>query len=1087
MRRRTTTRSFFVLLCSFLFVGAFAQDFVHLTGKVSDSTGAAIVGATITVPGTGFTTVTQKDGTYKLSVPTYAKNLLYSAIGYLANNVAFHGEEVLDVVLRTGSKDLDEVIVTGAYNSKQSLRSAAYNAQIVTGEQLNTIRQPDLNNALAGKVAGLQVRSQSAAKLGSQSAIRLRGATGFSTGTDNSPIYVVDGTILPNINNLDQDDIETLNVLQGPAAGALFGSQGANGAIVITTKKGKKNNGFGVSVNSGVQLDYVFNLPKYQNEYAGGSSDTLIQYTYASGQPSEWEALSGKYYPDYSDDASWGPKMEGQEYIPWYAWYAGTKYSYKTASLTPQPSNAKDFFNVGVTSNNSVSFNSSGEKLNFKMAYQNLYIKGMVPTQSTKRNNLDVVTSYDINYHFSVGANITYNNELLNGEITDSYANSTTGSFNSWFHRDLDMNIMKELQYLKTDDGVYASWNHQNPTSYDSDDPDYFYQGNYWYNPYTYLNNLSYVTNSDRFFGSAYFTYRVNKDLKFTATYRKQQNLTWTENKRSSDLAASGSQTGEVGYYYTANTNSNRRNIEFLGNYDKHINDFSISGLAGIDLFKYLYKDNYAYTNDGLSIDNLYTIGNSVSTATTGNTRTEEQYRAVFANVNLGYQNYIFLNATARNDWYSTLPEDDNSVFSKSIGGSFVFTHFTSNILPWLNYGKVRASLGEVPKALGTSSTTFGAYRYPGTEYSINSNKWNSNLLMYTSSALVDPDIKGAVSRTFEVGLDLSFLQDKVTLSSTFYQTWDKKIPYTVSINGASGYTSMLTNIGKIYRSGMEFSLGLQPLSLPNFSWSLRANWSPLIKNNVEEISDTYGIDQTGSLGTIWSTSTVALYQVKGKRWGQLIGGGKSYDASGNPIVNSDGTAYVNNSTYNYGSVLPNSTGGIQNGFTIYKNLILNVNIDWQLGGKFASLSEMWGTYSGLTARTAALNDKGYNVRDDVASGGGVHVKGVTSDGTAVDTYVDAQTYFHNLYGNYIMNDFVYDLTFVKLREVSLGYTFPVKKLGLDKVFRSATFSVVARNLWLLYDKTNGDFDPSEISEVYGEYSNLPGSRSLGFNLQLNF
>lgn len=1085
MNMRITLFLFLLLLNAALLP---AQDTKKvISGRVTDVDNAPLPGITVGIAGTGYGTVTKADGTFTLSVPTTAKSLIFRSIGLQTISIDITNQSNMTVTMKPSANDLSEIIVSGAYGTMQSKRSTSYNAQVVAGEQINTIRQPDFSNALAGKVAGVQVRSQSAAKLGANAVILLRGVSGFSNGDDNAPIYVVDGTIITNINTVNQDEIQDVSILQGPAAGALYGAQGANGAVVITLKKGSKGSGLGVQVNLGTQLDYVTNLPKYQDEYAGGSSDTLIQYHYRAGHPEGWKALDGKYYHDYADDASWGPRMTGQEYIPWYSWYEGTKYSYTTAKLTPQPNNAKNFFDVGLTSNNSISFSSNSDKVNFKMAYQNSYIKGIMPTQSQKRNNLNIATSYDISEHFSVSGNITYNTTLLNGEISDAYGSVSTGSFNQWFHRDLDMNIMKELQDLKTPSGVYASWNHLNPTSYNTNDPDIFYKSNYWYNPYTQLNNIDYRKNTDRYFGNISFTYHVNKDLKFTGTYRKQQSAEWQEYKRSTDLEISGGQTGQLGSYSTYNEYENRRNIELRGNYDKKFGDFSLNALAGIDLYKYVFKSNLAATNGGLSIKNLYALTNSVNTPTTTNSRFEEQYRALFGSLNLGYQNFLFLNGTIRRDYYSTLPPDNNSVFSKGAGASFVFTHFTEDALPWLNYGKIRGSWGEVPKALGTVSERFGAYRYPGSPFNIQANKWNGNLLMYNNISLVNPRIQGAVTRSFEAGLDLSFLKDRITLAATYFSSKDRNFPYTVTVNGASGYTTMLTNIGLIERSGLEFTLGLIPVSTKDLRWYLNANWSPLLKNDIVEISKEYNIKQTNLINTIWSGSFPSLYHVEGKRWGRLIGGGHKYNANGIPIVSEDGESYVNNSTYDYGSVLPGHTGGVQNTFTIKKNITVAFNLDWQIGGKFVSLSEVWGTYSGLTARTAGVNEKGIPKRDAVEKGGGVRIVGVKESGEAVDQYIDAHTYFSNEFNNYIFNSFVYDLSFVKLREVSIGYNIPLKAIGLQKAFNRANISLIARNLWLIYSKTNGDFDPSEISTVYGEIANLPGSRSFGANLTLNF
>ena len=1068
-----------LLLCSFM---AFSQ-LRTVTGKITDEKGDPIPFATVAVKGTKSATIADASGYFNIKIQS-GDVLVVSAQGSEKKEFTVGASDVLNISLAKSNNALQEVVVTGAYATKRTARSTSYNAQVVNSEQLNTIRQTNLNNALAGKVSGMQIRSQSAAALGRTGSVRLRGEAGLGGG--EGIIYIVDGTILPNSNDINVDDIEDVTVLQGPAAAAQFGSQGANGAIVITTKKAKRNQkGIGVDVNLGAQWDKVYILPNYQNSYAGGNTYDMFKYTWQPGQPDEWKALDGKYYPDYSDDASWGPRMVGQEYIPWYAWYGGTKYSYKTALLNPQPDNARDYFETGVILNNSDSFSKATDLMNVRFSYGNIDVQGMLPTTTLKKNTFNFNGTFDINPHLVFGANVNYVTQNTKGEFDDGYSNQSTGSFNQWFHRDMDMNILKELKDLRTPEGIWASWNHNNPTVYDPSNPRSFYAGNYWYNFYTWFDLVKPVSQTDRLYGDLSLTYKFNNDLRVRATYRKNQNTTWFETKYSSDLAVSGTQTtGNCpeckGYYGTGESYSNRDNLEFLATYTKKINDFNLNVNVGSDFFRALGKSNTANTNNGLNVPNLFTISNSKDNPTVGNGRVEEKYRAVYGIGSVGYKNFLFADFTLRNDWFSTLPEDNNDVLSKSVGASFVF----SDLLKWdvLSYGKVRASWGEIPQALGTDATSFGAYRYPGFLYGVGANQWNGNFLMSTPDQLVDSAIHGAVKRQKEIGADLKFLKNRIGISVTYWDGTEKDIPRAVTINGASGFTSKLINTGEITKKGIDLQFNARPIWMNNLKWELNATWGRLLENKVVKIAE--GTDRITIEG-LWGSTGPTLVHAEGHEWGQIYGNGIKR-VNGQPVLNSSGF-YENDPAVYYGNVLPKYTGGIQNGFEIYKNFLVNVNIDYQVGGKFFSLSDMWGSYSGLTARTATYNDKGNPIRDPVADGGGMHVSGVDKDGKPVDYYVDAQEYYHNLFNNKTFDEFVYDLTFIKVREVSIGYNLPLSKIGnVSRWMNRATFSLVARNPLLIYAETN-DFDPSEISNLSGEAGQFPGSRGFGFNLKVGF
>jgi TonB-linked SusC/RagA family outer membrane protein len=1058
-----------------------------ITGTISSSIAGegAIPGVTVQVKGTTIATATDANGKYSLTVPQDATTLLFTYIGMKPLEVQISGRTVIDGKMESDILGLQEIVVTSGYGIRRAPKSSSALNQVVSGDKLNEVRQTNVNNALAGKVSGIQFRGQSAAKLGSTGEIRLRGANGFSS-SGGGVLYVVDGTVLPNSGDLNMDDIEDISVLSGPSASAILGSQGANGAIIITTKKAKVSGGkaMGVELNSGFVASHVYILPNYQNDYAGGGDYNLTKYTYRPGiDPVEWQPLDGKYYHDYSDDASWGPRMAGQEYIPWYAWYGGTKYSYKTATLDPQPNNARDFYDTGTTWNNSVAFSKVSEGFNIRASVGNVSVKGLVPTTYLNKTNFSVKTTYDITKKLTFGANVNFYTTFTNGEFDDGYSNQTTGSFNQWFHRDLNMDIMKELKDLKTPDGIWASWNHNNPTVYNPANTKNFYAGNYWFNFYKYFDLNSQNSRNDRLFGDISLSYKIIDGLSIKATYRRQQNNSWGEVRYSTDLLDSSTQaTGNApeykGTYRTSNSYSTRENFEGLISYSKTFGDFKVNANAGNDFFRYIYKYNYETTNGGFNIKNLYTISNSKDLPGITNDRLEEKYNALFVRGDLGYKDFLFAEFTLRNDWFSTLPADKNSVLSKSFGGSFVFGDLLK--LPFMDFGKVRASWGEVPRKIDI-------YAYPGFAYGVGQYQWNGNFMMSTPDQLVDPAIHGAVNTQFEVGLELRFLKNKVGFIATYWDGTEKDIPYSVSVAAYSGFTTKLINTGKISKKGIDLAFNFKVVDKPKVSWDLGLSYSYLLDNTVVKIAD--GIDRFSVSSPGWSTPN--MVHATGYTWGQIYGNGIKRDSVGNPYVNANGS-YANDPNVYFGSVLPRYTGGVQNSVKIFKNIIITANLDYQVGGKFFSLSDMWGSYSGLTAKTSGLNDKGIPIRDPVGDGGGVHVTGVDNTaganfGKPVDYYVECATYFHGLNNNLTYDPFIYDLSYLKLRELSIGYNVPIAKIGLTKYIQSATVTIVAQNPWMIWNKTNNDFDPSEISRSGDEQGQFPGVRSLGANIKIIF
>lgn len=1080
--RRILSLFTMLMLCGLL---AFAQSRV-VTGTVYDASGKPVPFASIVIKNGSGGAQSDVNGEYSIKV-NKGDVLVISGTAFQAVEIPVGSLNTITTVLQLKDNTIEEVIVTSAFQTKRTLRSQSSNVQNVSAEQLNTVRAADVNNALAGKVAGAQIRSQSAVSLGRETSIRLRGENGLSAGS--GPLYVVDGTIIPNSNDVNPDDIEDITVLQGPASAALFGPQGSNGAIVITTKRARKGQkGIGIEINSGVVFDDIYIVPNHQNAYAGGAATDLIKYTWKPGQPEGWKALDGKYYHDYSDDASWGPRMVGQEYIPWYAWYAGTEYSYKTTTLDPQPDNLKEFYNTGITTSNNVNFSKAGDAYNFRASYTNLDIKGLIPNSFLKRNTFNSNLSIDLGKKLVLSTSINYIHQDRNAENNDQYSNQSTGSFNQWFHRDLDNSKLRELRSLKTPEGVYASWNHQNPTSYNASNILSSLGANYWFNPYTYFDLASNTDQRERMYGNVALTYKISNDLKLKGTYRLQQLTTQFQSIYPTEMEQSAYQSSFNPYegnskaaYGSGQSFYSGQNYEMLASYSKKIRDFGLNANAGFDIQKRNSTSRSGNTLGGLNVPGLYTLANSKNTASNvegyvGGTPSYLPYksRGLFVSADVGYKNMLFLEGTFRKDYTSAEPIG-TSINTKSIGASWVFSDLIKD-RSILSYGKLRASTGEILNSLGAFQLNY--------QYAPSSELFNGNFLESVPNSLIDPTLRGATNSEKEIGIETRFLKNRIGLSATYWDRTNKDFPVTVAINPASGFSSIITNAGEIAKTGVDLQFFANPIKKENFDWSLTATWGRLIKNEVVSIGKD--VPSLVVAANAFSGSSAAYVRsLVGEPWGQLYGYGIKR-LNGQPVLSATGMFDATDDPVNYGSVLPMYSGGVQNTFDVFKNFTINVNIDYQYGGKFFSLSDHWGSYSGLTAETAVLNDKGNSVRDAVGDGGGVHVSGVDVTGKAVDYYVEAQDYFHQFRSGNISEPFVYDLTFVKLREFSVGYRLPVNKMGLGKVLQNATFSIIARNPLLIYAKTR-NFDPSEISQVQGEDGQQPGTRSVGFNLRLGF
>jgi hypothetical protein len=1090
----------FILVILMLLVHSIAFGQRTIRGTVRGSSdGKPISGVLVSTGKTGVpVSMTDDDGRYQINIPSGITTLKFRRKGMKPLEAEINSS-FIDIAMEKVDKITDpsvpdtttakgrwkifvneyrsdsvpETIAETGYEIMENRVPSSSLKQVVDGDKLNPAYQLNINNILAGKTAGLKIYGQSGMALGRTGSVSLRGPTGFSTG--EGPVYYIDGTLISDINDIPYSEVESVTVLTGPASAAFIGSDGRNGAVLIRTKDEKDvRSGSGFVFNTGVQFSTVNMLPAYQDSYCGGAYPDLLKYVWKAGDPEEWKPLDGKYYHDYGDDSSWGPLMTGQEYIPWYAWYPGTEYTGKTAKLDPQSDNVRKFYDTGIRWNNSLNFYKKSEKVYLSGTVGSTNVNGNIPYTALNKYFFALKAKVDLSSRLSFETNFNYFTTLQNGEIDDDYSNMTTGAFNSWYHRDLETEKIKEFEdYRLPGTKIMSSWNHGNPTYYDPGYPNGFYSGYYWYNAYTYLKTIGITKRTDRLSGKISIKYKINEILSSEITLRSENRYLWNEEKVP-QYSFSGAQAyGYTENYYLSGTGyTSQDNLNALIRAEKQFTDFSFDFTGGADLYWYILKSNSSRTYGGLIIPELYAIENSRDTPGITNTRTESQSRSLFARGAAGYKDMLFIDAILRREWHSTLPEEDNAFNVKSIGGSFIFSKLIK--LPFTDLGKIRASWGQIPSGLKP-------YQYPGMYYGRSQYTWNGNDLTATPNTLSSPDLKGSVKSEWEAGLDLVLFKNRASFSLTCWSGKEEGIPVTVPASGYSGFDYLIINSGIIERKGYDIILSGSPVLSRNFEWRSSLIFSKLLKYDVVKIAD--GVNSI-QVQTLWSNYTPAMYMTAGHQWGEM-GGTGMVTQDGNPLLGSKGS-YVSANTI-FGSVYPDITGGFQNEFRILNGFKVNCNIDYQFGGKFFSLSHMWGTFNGLTARTAVLNDKGIPVRDPVVDGGGVHVTGIDKNTQEnVDYYIEAQEYFHSLYNDRIFDSFVFDASYIKLRELSLSYYFSFEKNNPKTPVRGLELAVYAENLLMIW-AAQSNFDPSELTYTSGERAQFPSLRSFGTNIRIVF
>ena len=993
--------------------------------------------------------------------------LKISCVGYKAQVVAV--TSYVTVALEEDNLMIDEVVVT-AMGIKREAKALGVSATPIKGDLIAQTRTNDIMSGLAGKVAGVQI-GESSSDPGSSKSVIIRGVSSLSGS--NQPLYVVDGVPLNNAASYSSDglnsgfdfgngasavnpnDVESMTILKGAAATALYGSRAGAGVILITTKKGsKQHHGVGVEYNGGLQWESVLRLPQMQNAFGMGWY----------GEKTEIE------------NGSWGPAFDGSEQL--YGWVYNNSQNLKT--YVPIKNNIKDFFSTGFRYSNSISFNGATDKSTYFVSLSQINDDGIIP------ENSDTYTKYTVsargshregNFTFSTSLNYAFqrNHFVTTGQKTGSMYNSIMQT-----PRDIAIVEMKDLN---------------NPFN----NPGYYYTPYGVTNPYYIIENYQNEYEQERFYGNLQLDYDFLKYFKATYRFGMDTN-TGHHNYGSPNLStlyygtpnyedALKDLTGEVSQSITR-----RREIDqnFMITYDQQIlEDWHINAQLGFNGNERTYKSLDASVTN-LTIPMWYNLSNSAEIPTTSQSEWKRRYLAAFGSAEFAWRNMVYLTLQGRNDWSSTLPKTNRSYFYPGVSLSFLFSELLKpEQRDFLTFGKFRVAWGRTGNDAGVYMTNsvfaqaaaatsgFGnGSSFPFTKVGVNAYSLGNTL----GSQNLSPEM----TTEFEVGLNMAFFQNRFSFDAAYYDRNTDKQIFSLNMDPATGYTAQNMNLGKIRNRGIELLVNVTPVKIGDFQWDINwnytKNWSKVIKLPEE----------LGGIATIYGLSGgTSLYAIEGEPLGvfkayvpQMTEDGKIIcDNKGQPLVNSE-QQIVGSMNYKYlmgfGTTLS------------YKNVSLTANLDVRRGGMLYSRTKDIEYFTGNAIQTA------YNSRNPFIVPNSVQIAGTDANGNNIyveNTTMLDETEIYNYWnngGSELDRAFLVDKSYVKLRNVILNWQLPNKWFA-NSFVTGITLSAFGNNLFLWTPKSNTFIDPevstfgNDLEGNYGEFSANPSSRKFGFNVQVKF
>ncbi|GAA4849643.1 SusC/RagA family TonB-linked outer membrane protein [Algivirga pacifica] len=1042
-----------------------------VSGVVSDASGEPLPGVTVQIKGTTVGTVTGLDGNFTLEASPESV-LMFRIVGYKTVEKAVANQTNFKIALAEDVEQLEEVVVT-AMGVERSEKSLGYAVQKVDGASLEQSKEANLVNALSGQVAGVQIQGAAGAALGGSSRIQIRGVNSFSG--DNQPLFVVDGVPMDNSNfssnsqqrgfgggaydygnkasQINPADIASMSVLKGTSATAIYGARGANGVILITTKSGNSGKkGLGVTVNSSVTFDQAVNMIEHQQLYGGGAINPDTDHGF-------WEFTeNGQKYlaPAYAKDGSWGPAYDPNVNVRhWDSWDENADNYGETRPWVAPANDYHSYFNIGKTFNNNIALTGSNENGSFRLSYTNLHQDGVMPNSGMDRNTFSINTNYKLSEKLTATAVGNYVVEEVNGRSATGYDNNNPmQGFSQWWQTQLDFDRLRDIYRA---DGSQQTWNPVGiATDEDGNLTSFNTSPRYFDNPFWVRENNVQEDITNRFYGKAMLSYQLVEGLKLEGSIGTDTYTFRSEERR----AQGGIDLSDYTEWVRTHTEVNS---EVHLSYNKRIGDISITGMLGANNMYQKKNFNSISTVSGIALEGFYNISNSVGTPSIETNVQQLAINSAYGTGSFGWKDMVFVDGSLRFDAASTLPEGARRYPYYGLSTSFVLTELPAlqnNDI--LSFAKVRASLGKAanyarPYALYDVYEPLTPLFNGLPRYTVPNAKNNSNLVNEETDE-------------FEIGVDVRLWNGRVTVDAAYYDRTSSNQLIAVASSAATGYTSRWTNAGAMRNKGIEAMVNVRPIETTDFSWDITANFA---MNDNEVLEFTEGVDNIRYGGT-WAAD---LMIEKGYPYMAIFGNDYTYhEETGERIVDENGY-YKFSDDYEYlGSAIAKYTGGVRNTFR-YKGFSASAFVDFQQGGYMHSTSIQWAKYSGMLPETAEGG-----IREN-----GLVLDGVTADGTPNTTAVNPQTYFQSYY--YAAAPNVYKSDFIKLREVSFGYTLPnnlVQGLGV----RDVSINLIGRNLALLYSDIPF-LDPQMVNGAGNgqgfENASLPSTRSLGANISFKF
>lgn len=1099
------------LLCSSFFFAAGVTAQVTVQGTVLDAvTGEPLPAANVVLDELQRGAPADADGNYEIrNVPSGTYTIIVTYVGYNQYEQALevgNQDVTFNISMQPSTVGLDDVVIT-AFGISRDEKSIGYAVQSVGSDDVTRVTEENLVGALSGKVAGVQVIGNSGANLGGSQKIRIRGSNGLS---DGQPLFVVDGVPISNqsfsqatrgrdfgnlVSDLNLQDVENISVLKGAAASALYGNRASNGVIIISTKRGSSSDrpSMTVEYSNNTQIESIDILPNYQNQYAGGYNQNFLKYTpdgralSADGSTlqSDGSAYNGEVHNalNYAADESWGPKMDGTLYRPWWSWFPGADFDGdgaddygKLIPLESNPDNVRNFFETGVSVSNALAISGGNSIASYRVSLRNVAQSGVMPNSELDKTYLNFNGSLSHSDKFTSRVSANYTNSQTQGRPALGYSpaqGNPVQSFNQWFQRQLDMDKLKKYNQPSG----YVSWNLRSPTNT---------RPLYWDSPYFTTNENVSLDDRNRLFGKYELNYKVLPNWDVTADISLDTYDFVTEDR----IATGGL---EQDWYEVAKRSRREINYGFNTQYQQDFDDVYVSTLIGGNLRTEDYSSVINSTSGGLSIPDYYNIEASTDRPNTTSYKEEVEVRSIFGTATVGYLDLIYLDGSVRTDWSSALPANDNAYTYYGLSASLVFTEldFFDN-QDILSFGKLRASMAQVGDEINPYliSPTYN----PAANY-------GSNPAQTVPNTLANPELTAAVSSDIEFGTELRFFNGDIRLDLNYYQSIRDNEILNLQVPGTSGYSAATINAGEFETTGFETQLGVTAFQNKDWFVDFNLNWATS-ESIVNELAD--GLT-TRTLENAYFG--VQLLAREGEEWGRAVTsggyGGYTEHENGGNIMDATGT-YQLTLNKDLGTISPDFNGGFSSSIK-YKNFSLGFLIDFQKGGQFYSISKMFNAYSGLGKNTvgdnilgnplrdpildSSGNQVGYIALDDAApNSGGYLVEGVDANGNELQILKDPLTHFANMFSN--KEAWLYDASYVKLREVNLTYAIPSSLIESLPISR-ASVGVELRNALLLYSSVSG-VDPSAIQNgvtgfSFWEGGGLPGTRSVGFNVNVTF